>query len=227
MSVFETLRIFNGTPDFLEPHLERLRSAALQCGFCPPPSALDSLQGLLNRLEGTGVARVYITAGDGAPDAPAGECRVVVLFEPRSPSLPPTYGVRLCPTPHLPPFGGLKTANYWSNLEALRQARLRGAHECLLFRPDGRLTGAAMANAFVKTPAGWLTPTLDCGARAGVIRAWTLGQLAVREAPVTRELLAEATSIFLTSSWLGLMQVDSLDGNPLVLDADISRLSPL
>jgi 4-amino-4-deoxychorismate lyase len=227
MSVFETLRILNGTPDFLEPHLDRLRAAALQCGFSPPSDALSSLPALLNRLQGTGVARVYITAGDGAPDAPAEECRVVVLFEPRSPSLPATYGVRICPTPHLPPFGGLKTANYWSNLEALRQARLLGAHECLLFRPDGRLTGAAMANVFVKTPAGWLTPTLNCGARSGVLRAWTLAHLAVREAPVTRERLSEATSIFLTSSWLGLMQVDSLDGNSLVLDAEISRLSPL
>ena len=227
MSVFETLRIFEGTPGFLGPHLDRLRVAALGCGFCPPWEALSALPALLGSLKGTGVARVYLTAGDGAPAAPAEDCRVVVLFEKREPSLPASYALRNSPAPHLPPFGGLKTANYWANAEALRQARLAGADEALLFLPDGRLTGACMANAFVKTPAGWLTPTLRCGARDGVVRAWTLQNLSVQEAPITREMLREASSMFLSSSWLGLLPIRSLDGRALSLSADIGTLNPL
>ena len=227
MSVFETLRMCNGTPGFLEPHLERLRSAAHACGFLLPENALLALPEVLQKTEGTGVARIYITAGDGAPDAPAKACRVAVLFESRERFLPSAYTVRTSRTPHLPPFGGLKTGNYWSNLEALRQARLLGAQECLLFRPDGQLTGAAMANVFVKTHEGWLTPGLECGARDGVIRAWTLEKLEVREAPVTREMLAEAASLFLTSSWIGLMPVSVLDERPLHLAPEIAALKPL
>jgi branched-subunit amino acid aminotransferase/4-amino-4-deoxychorismate lyase len=227
MSVFETLRIFEGTPDFVGPHLERLRSAALRCGFTAPEEAFRALPSLLSQWGGTGVARVYITAGDGAPTAPAEHCRVVVLFEPRSPVVPPTYALQSCPVPHLPPFGGLKTANYWANAEALRQARLCGADEALLFQPDGGLTGACMANVFVKTPAGWLTPTLRCGARDGVVRAWTLKNLSVHEARLTRETLQTAFSMFLSSSWIGLLQVRSLDGRPLELSAEIGELNPL
>jgi len=227
MSVFETLRIFEGTPGFLGPHLERLLAATLRCGFLPPAKALSALPEHLGSLNGTGVVRVYITAGDGAPAAPAEQCRVMVLFEPRTPFQPATYAVRSHPDPHLPPFGGLKTANYWANAEALRQARLQGADEALLFLPDGRLTGACMANAFVKTPAGWLTPSLQCGARDGVVRAWTLQHLSVKEAPVTKEMLLEASSIFLSSSWIGLVQVHSLDERPLSLHAEIEALNPL
>jgi branched-subunit amino acid aminotransferase/4-amino-4-deoxychorismate lyase len=227
MSVFETIRIANGTAGFLEAHLDRLEAASSRCGFPFPGEALAALPSLLSRINGHGVARVYVTAGDGAPHAPAGTSRIVVLYEPRPRVLPNNYTVHSSPQPHLPPFGGLKTANYWANAEALRQARLLGAEECLLFRPDGRLTGAAMANVFVKTHAGWLTPGLECGARDGVIRAWTLERLPVREAPVTRELVAAAVSVFLTSSWIGLMQVSTLDGRTLQLDGDIAGLNPL
>ena len=226
MSVFETLRIFEGRPGFLGPHLDRLRAAALGCGFHPHGEALDALPAFLRSLAGTGVARVYLTAGDGAPAAPAEDCRVVVLFELREPVLPASYALRSSPAPHLPPFGGLKTANYWPNAEALRQARHEGADEALLFLPDGRLTGACMANAFVKTPAGWLTPSLHCGARNGVVRAWTLGNLPVQEAHITRETLQDASSMFLSSSWIGLLPVHSLDGRPLSLSADIGMLNP-
>jgi branched-subunit amino acid aminotransferase/4-amino-4-deoxychorismate lyase len=226
MSVFETIRITNGVAGFLEAHLLRLKSAALKCGFPPQGGALDGLPGLLSELNGTGVARVYITAGDGAPHAAAQNCRLVVFYEPRPNELPCSYTVLSSPDAHLPPFGGLKTANYWTNAEALRQARLLGAQECLLFQPDGRLTGAAMANVFVKTDAGWLTPTLQCGARDGVIRAWTLGRIPAREAPITRQMVANAASVFLTNSWIGLMQVTSFDQRPLRLDAEIGKLSP-
>jgi branched-subunit amino acid aminotransferase/4-amino-4-deoxychorismate lyase len=53
MSVFETLRIFNGTPGFVGPHLERLRSAALRCGFTAPEGAFCELPSLLSQLGGT------------------------------------------------------------------------------------------------------------------------------------------------------------------------------
>jgi branched-subunit amino acid aminotransferase/4-amino-4-deoxychorismate lyase len=227
MSVFETLRIFNGSPGFLEPHLKRLSSAALTCGFHAPEEALSALPALLGGLQGTGVARVYITAGDGAPDAPAGECRLVVLFEPREPALQAAYSVRTSTASHIPPFGGLKTGNYWSNLEALRQARSLGAHECLLFRPDGLLMGAAMANVFVKIHGVWITPGLESGARDGVVRAWTMENLPVQEAPVSRTQLEQAESMFLTSSWIGLMPVTRLDEKALHPAREIAELNPL
>jgi branched-subunit amino acid aminotransferase/4-amino-4-deoxychorismate lyase len=227
MSVFETLRIFNGSPGFLAPHLKRLRSAALTCGFHTPEESLSALPKLLGSLQGTGVARVYITAGDGAPDAPAGASRLIVLFEPREPALRAAYSVRTSTAFHVPPFGGLKTGNYWNNLEALREARSLGADESLLFRPDGLLLGAAMANVFVKIHGVWITPGLQSGTRDGVVRAWTMDKLPVQEAPVSRPQLEQAESMFLTSSWIGLMPVTQLDGKTLQPALEIAGLNPL
>jgi branched-subunit amino acid aminotransferase/4-amino-4-deoxychorismate lyase len=227
MSVFETLRISDGSPGFLGPHMERLRSAALQCGFSPPQAALSALPLLLSQINGTGVARVYLTAGDGAPTAPARHCRVAVLFEARKPTAPASYALRSASSAHLPPFGGLKTANYWANAEALRQAHSQGADEALLFLPDGRLIGACMANVFVKTMDGWVTPSLECGARNGVVREWTLRHLCATEGIILRETLQSASSVFLTSSWIGAVQAHLLDDRPLRLRPEIAALRPL
>ena len=101
------------------------------------------------------------------------------------------------------------------NAETLRQARNRGADEALLFNPAGALIGACMANVFLKKDDQWLTPSLACGARDGAVRSWVLNQLGVRETIVTRADALSSESIFLTSSWLGLMPLHQVEDTTL------------
>jgi branched-subunit amino acid aminotransferase/4-amino-4-deoxychorismate lyase len=210
MSLFETLRVRRGRPEFWTAHLERLRMAAQACGFPLPEGALEAVPGLFPIEERDGVARLYVTAGDGGPADPAAQCRVALLFEERAGLVAESYSVVLEATPHLPLFGGLKTANYWRHAESLRLAHVGGAQEALLFSPGGFLIGACMANVFLKTAGEWTTPSPECGARAGVVRAWAREALGAREAQLGAGEVHKADAVLLTSSWLGLMPVDRI-----------------
>lgn len=227
MSVFESLPVRNGAPIFLAAHLARLRAACAQCGFAPDPAALAACGGLL-RGGGDGFARIYVTAGDGAVTEPCEDARVFVFLEPREP-VPARvyhrgYDLGVSPEPHRPIFGGLKTGNYWSNLEAFRQGVKRSKNETLFFNPDGFLISACMANVFAVFGNEIATPPLAAGARNGVLREWVIERRDVRERGLTRAELEAADEIFLTSSWLGIMPAAALEEKDIASKAISSAL---
>ena len=225
MAVFETVRLVAGRAQFWELHAERLKAAALQCGFTLAESALVSARDCIATQTTSGVARIYVTAGDGGPTEPVRQSRIALLLEERQRVLPDAYHLRLCPGIHLPLFEGLKTANYWDNANSLREAHLHGANEALLSNPEGLVIGGCMANVFLHTPAtGWITPKLSTGARRGVVRQWAIEKLPVREADIRAAALHEVDAGFLTSSWIGIMPAGSLSGRPLHPRTDILEL---
>lgn len=211
MALFESVAVRGGRAEFLEEHLSRLEAAARGLGWPLDPAILARAGELLARLESPAFARVYVTAGDGAPSAPVTAPRVFVFAEPRAlPSSAPIR-VRLHPEPVLPLFGGLKTANYWANAEALRQAHAAGFEEALLFNPRGELVSACTGNVFVELDGKIVTPPLSSGARDGVTRAWVFRRRAVGERILTRGDLEAATACFLTNCWAGVRPVAALE----------------
>jgi len=216
MSVFESLPVRNRKPFFLPQHYERLQHACAKAEFAATLPPLEELDALLRGISFDAFARIHVTAGDGGPCAPGENPRVLVFAEPRAPdAADKNYKLALHPEPSLPLLGGLKTGNYWANLIALQTARERGCDEALLFNIEGALISACMANVFVIKDGKIKTPATDCGARAGVIREWVTGRRAIEEARIAREDVSAADEIFLTSSWLGVMPVASLEGRSL------------
>jgi branched-subunit amino acid aminotransferase/4-amino-4-deoxychorismate lyase len=112
-------------------------------------------------------------------------------------------------------FGGLKTANYWFNADALAQARKKGFDETLLFNDHAELVSATMANVFLVMGDDLHTPRRSSGARAGVIREWVIKRRKVQERRLRREDVLAADEIFLTNSWIGVHPVATLEGRPL------------
>jgi len=226
MSVFESIMIRGGCPCFLSEHLQRLAEAVKKCGFHSEPLEPDSIKALLQETVSEGLARIYVTAGDGGVSMPANHCRTFVFVEPRSPLGPDVYlrgyHLALSKEIHSPIFGGLKTANYWTNLAALNLAHPK--NESLLFNPDGDLISACMANVFVIQNGEIKTPTLSCGARNGVTRDWVIQRRKVTEARLTRNDLKTADSIFLTSSGIGIMPITALEESPVFVDPIIPEL---
>jgi branched-subunit amino acid aminotransferase/4-amino-4-deoxychorismate lyase len=156
--------------------------------------------------EATGILRLYLTAGDGAPTAPVSEPRLFALFEPHDPAgIPHEQTARLHPEPVTPFAHGRKTANYWLNCAAQTAARKAGGDHALLADHEGNLLSAAFGNIFFVLDGQLCTPSLTLAVRAGVIRSRILQSQTVREVEFPAARLPEATELFLTNSRLGVM----------------------
>lgn len=219
MALFESFPIFNGRAVFLQAHLRRLNTSCEQCGFHLDHNAFDHLPGLFSQIPFNAFARIYVTAGDGSPVSAATQCRIFVLCEPRE-HLNETaaldgYRLAVHPVPHLPVFSGLKSANYWANIHARQLAIERQKNEALLFNNKGQLISACMANVFVVQNGKVKTPSLECGAREGILRSWVMERCEVAQAILFIDDLKNAEEIFLTSSGIGIMPAASIEGRPL------------
>jgi branched-chain amino acid aminotransferase len=202
MSVFETIGIREGQPLLLAEHLTLLAAGGLVLlGTNLPDLQLPPLA-----PEATGILRLYLTAGDGAPTAPVSEPRLFALFEPHDPAgIPHEQTARLHPEPVTPFAHGRKTANYWQNCAAQTSAQNAGCDHALLADHEGNLLSAAFGNIFFVLDGQLCTPSLTLAVRAGVIRSRILQSQTVREVKFPAARLPEATELFLTNSRLGVM----------------------
>ena len=215
MSLFESMRVWNGRIEFWPQHQQRLLSACAERDFPLPESALNAAGSVFEDAGMNGFARVYVTAGDGAPTAPVSAPRIFLFIEPREPEREESWDLCFHDDPCHPIFGGLKTANYWFNTAALAHARSRGFNEALLFNDFGEVLSTCCANVFVVQGDRVLTPPRGSGCRMGVIREWVIKRRKVEERRLRREDIVNAEEIFLTNSWLGVMPIATLEGRPL------------
>ena len=216
MSVFESFRVIRGTPEFFEPHLARILHACADREFDVEEEALQDAAALFQKDAMDGFARIYVTAGDGSPTTLGSPPRIFVLLECRTPPDPDeTLEIGLHEESYRAPFGGLKTANYWFNIDALALARCKHFDEALLFNDRAELVSACMANVFLVLGDQLHTPSRSTGARGGVIRDWVMKRGPVRERRLRREDVLAADEILLTSSWIGVQSVATVEGRPL------------
>ena len=215
MALFESLRVRQGEPLFLDEHLCRLREACAQRHFPIAEEALAAVGNALRRAGEDGFARIYITGGDGMAASPPEACRVYVMLEERARSAHEAFHVGLSPELHQPLFGGLKTGNYWLNIDVLQRGYQHGKQEMLLFNEHAELISACMANVFLVHGETLSTPSHACGAREGVVRAWVKERRRVRERSLFAEDVKTASEVFITNSWLGVMPVNEVEGRTL------------
>jgi branched-subunit amino acid aminotransferase/4-amino-4-deoxychorismate lyase len=211
MALFESIRVLQGRALFFEEHLERLREACWQREFAVEETALQAVRPLLAALGGDIFARIYVTGGDGGPADPPSACRVYVIVEPRPWVSASAYRLALSPDLYGPLFGGLKTANYWLNIDALQRARRKGFDEALLFNENAELVSACMANVFVVHDGLVKTPCLACGARNGVVREWIIRTTGAREGSIFLNDVHTADEVFVANSWIGIVPAASVE----------------
>ena len=223
--VFETVRIHDGRPVWLDRHLARLARSCRQIGLPLPEKPWPVIfQQVIdkNRLDH---AVIRLTLSRGARDT--GDDRTVVLFHRPLPHITPSQrrkGIRLTlttvrrPSPRSGPAQA-KTLNYLNSLLAKREAEERGAFEGLMLTTGGHLAECSMSNLFFLKDRTLYTPSLACGVLPGITRgvvldaAPTLG-LQTREGRYRPEVLYDADECFLTSSGVGILPVHAIDGRP-------------
>lgn len=233
MHFFETLGVHNGKGVFIQEHLDLLRECCGKAGFEVPETAWRQLTGFLARdWAGDGILRVHVTAGDGAPSDPPGECRIFVRAETVAGGAGgPSAGLRLAFLTIAPdPWGaGWKSGNYWRRIDLLRQAREAGCDEALLFDRRGNCLGACMANFFylLKGDPVTHTPPATRGIRPGVVRRWLLDGKHADERPLHRGELDRVRYCFLTNSRIGIAGVLQLGEAKLTAGGKVKALAGL
>ena len=239
--MFETVRIYEGSPVWLSRHLARLTRS---CRSMPPGLLLPEkdwpnvFQQVIDRNQlHHAIIRLTLSRGSPSPwPSPGGRGEeedhdegsgnpTVVLFPRHLPHLTAQQrrngvSITLIRTPSLRAYSTqAKTLNYLNNLLAKQEASERGAFEGLRLTIDGHLAECAMSNVFFLQRDVLHTPSLECGVVPGITRgvilevAPTLG-LQTQEGRYTPDALHEADECFLTSSGLGILPVANVDGKP-------------
>ena len=219
--VFEAVKVVDGRPFALTPHLERLARSAAGLGL--PELDQDAVRrGVAAVLDGPAPAlgRLRITYTGGP--APLGSGRgdepptLVVVADAMAPT-PATTRVATVPWPRNErgALAGLKTTSYAENVVALAEARRRGASEAVFANLAGHLCEGTGSNVFYVVDGEVRTPSLGSGCLAGVTRALVLDWCGGIEVDEPIEVLAGASEIFLTSTTRDVQGVAAWDDREL------------
>jgi 4-amino-4-deoxychorismate lyase len=238
--IFEGLGVSHGSIQALEPHLARLaRSAAL---LDLPELDLDVIRAaclesarlhepaplLLQKL----VVTRGIEGGDGSPTAwvrtelmPDHDAERVDGI--RVVSLDRGYRHDVARTsPWL--LQGAKTLSYAVNKSVLREAARRGADDVLFVSSDGYALEGPSASLIARLDGVYVTPRTDQGILEGTTQAAAFEVLRslgheVAEVLLPMDEVRRADALWLVSSGRLVAPLSSLDGEPVTIDAEVTR----
>jgi branched-chain amino acid aminotransferase len=228
-SIYEVIRTRNGIPFAWPEHLERLHGSAVGLGLEIDVADGELTRRIVETLVAAGNAesyvRVIVTRGEGsAPnidvDYALGKPTIIVMVRPMPalagrPASVAIVGRLRTDRRALDP--GIKSGNYLNNVMGLKEAKARGATDCLFMNSDGRLTEASTSNVWIIKGNAVITPALSAGLLAGVTRRLLFAMCAEQdilcvERDLFEEDIRQADGIFLTSTLRDIAPVDTLDG---------------
>ncbi|MBE0544382.1 MAG: aminotransferase class IV [Verrucomicrobia bacterium] len=229
--LFETMRVYNGKAFRMAQHLERMVRGAefLKIPLPFTPKQLQHFaEELVERNEmPDSVLRVMLTRGPGARGyTPKGEAKPTLAMTlhpapPLDPDHPPQWSMVTSSfrIPASDPLSSFKTLNKLTSVMARLEAEARNADEALLTNTNGEVAETAGANLFwVYRDKICTTPT-GRGVLPGITRAVVLEicqilNFETNKRVIKPEALKNSEAIFLTQSTLGVVVINSLDGEP-------------
>jgi branched-chain amino acid aminotransferase len=224
--VFETVRVYDGTPFAWRRHLERLEHSARGLGLAVPDhaelrAAADAVLHANKLTEGR--LRITLTGGIAPLGSERGESppTVLVAASELRPH-PPTSTVVVVPWTRneRSAVAGLKTISYAENVRALAFAHEHGAGEAIFANTRDELCEATGSNVFLVRDGAVVTPPPESGCLLGVTRALVLELcaelgVAAAEPVLAVDALEHADEAFLTSTLREIQPIDAVDGHPL------------
>jgi branched-chain amino acid aminotransferase len=233
--VFETLAVKDGIALWRGEHVARMKTAARALGIAFPEQEIESaIDGITQGTTGSCVLRLTLTRGEtGRGLAANGTAPTVIAtldsfdealrFQPVKLATVTTRRNMHSITAHH------KTLSYLDNVMAAREAENLGADDGVMLNTAGRVACTTMANIFLETPEGLITPALEEGVLPGIMRSeiLRLARLAgcpVEERPVTAAELATAEAMFTSNSLRFIRPVTMLDGRKLVSETLLYKL---
>ena len=203
--IFETIKTEFGQPFFLNRHLARAVGASTTLRFIPFNMAAlrDHINILLARtpLE-RGRLRItifsdgeYLITHEESPLRVHPHKMLVSPFKKYSHSM----------------LSGIKSLSYGESAQGMRLATQKGCDDLLYFNEKNEVVEFGLANILIEREGKFLTPTLESGALAGVVRGILLEWFSsISEAVLTREDLKAADGVYVISSLREIVLVSEL-----------------
>lgn len=155
VGAFESIRVYEGRPFAMMPHLERLAGSAAGAGI-EASDIISKLPELIKeglKREDTpkdGLAKPYITGGDVNNKGHFPQPRFFIIFdEVHKPTIEEQRdGIALEPNRQNRPFPLIKSTNYLFGLIPLSKST-SGNFESLYITPEGEITEAMSSNFYI------------------------------------------------------------------------------
>ncbi len=213
--LFETMLALDGAIPHLQAHLDRMAAGCEVLGLPPlDRSAAGALCLAAAPAEGRAAVRLTLTAGSGGRglDRPAQIAPRLAATAAAAPLVQAPAALIIARTRRNEgsPAARLKTLSYLDSVLARAEARAAGADEAVMLNNQGHVACAAAANLFWIEGRRVLTPSLDCGVLAGILRGRLMAQTPVDEVTADRARLEAADAVFLTNSLIGVRPVSRL-----------------
>jgi len=229
--LFETLRVREGCPEFLDLHYRRWIKSARRLRLRVPVSEAE-LRNILSSLcrksrLNDAVARITLTRGryfGGLSIDAAIPPTLIVTVMPVSP-LPSEVlrrgvkvaisGINKAAASGLDP--GIKSTNYLANIFAKAEADKKGCYEAILLGPRGEIAELSTSSFFCILDGVVTTPPIDTGILPGITRQVLLREMRrkkipVRESEIFPRDIPRMTEAFLSSSVRGLIPITRIEG---------------
>jgi len=235
---FETLRVEDGRPWFLEEHLARLAASARAFNLPWPPAVpwRERLTRLLqaNKVDtGPAAVKIILTRGETpALGLPAGAAPTLIISaRPYEPPPPQEYAggwpVVYFPERRTTFLGRHKSLNYLFYLAARQYALDQGAKEALILEADGSVSEGAATSLILRKDGEYFTPQAPSALPGVTLKALSRGLArqgpGLRWVPLRPPELEEAQGLWLANSLMGLMPVASLAGRVLRVEPGLTK----
>lgn len=222
MGLFETIRLYGGSPRLADLHLSRLADSAGRLGLGIPFKLSEIEEMLYRTAEKNGIEegglRLTLTAGSA-------QCRPSLLVQARVQAYGEEMyrdGIRVGFAPfsrnEKSPLVRHKTLNYFENIMARRLASASGWGEALFLNSAGKLAEGSVSNIFLVNRGRVIAPDGNSGLLPGITRRRVINVCVTLEIPleervVDPEELYRADECFVTNSLMGVMPVIALESS--------------
>ncbi len=219
--LFDTSLVRNGRVFQRQAHLDRLTASAAALAIPFDAKIAGQALDALAQSVGNGGIRLTLTRGGGARGLALPENAKPFLFGASFPPSPVFQALNVVTTRirrnETSPVARLKALAYLDAILALREAKAQGADDVLFKNMSGHVACFSVANLFAIFGDRLVTPRLEDGVLAGIIRALILARakstgLVAEARSLTRDELSRADAIFATNSLRLLAPCQMLDG---------------
>lgn len=220
LSLFETIKVYKGSPQLLNQHVERLNGSLKALGLnhiCDMDLVRERIVRLLESLNSDMGAIKLMVVED------VDMCHEIITYSNRvyeSSLYEDGFSLCIsnCTRDENSPLVQHKSSNYGINIIEHRKALREGFNEVIFLNTKGDVTEGALSNIFMIKDNVLYTPDIASGLLPGVMRAKVIEvakimNLKVHVGKITSKDLYDADEIFITNSLMGMMPVSRFGSN--------------